>query len=80
MQVTEEALAARVGLSHLPSDLRQPDLLIRTGGELRLSNFLLWDLAYSELYFTRCQWPQFDEAAFRDAVLSYSLRQRNFGK
>ena len=58
----------------------EPDLFIRTGGEQRISNFLLWQLAYSELYFTETLWPDFDEAAFRLALQSYQQRERRFGR
>jgi undecaprenyl diphosphate synthase len=61
-------------------DLPEPDLLIRTGGEQRISNFLIWQMAYTELYFTPLLWPDFDEAALDEAVNSFSLRQRRFGK
>ena len=57
-----------------------PDLLIRTGGEKRISNFLLWNLAYSELYFTDCLWPDFDEREFAAALAYFAQRQRRFGK
>jgi len=60
--------------------LPEPDLLIRTGGELRISNFLLWQSAYSELYFTSTFWPDFDEAEIEKALLAYSQRQRRFGR
>ncbi len=62
------------------SDLPEPDLFIRTGGEQRISNFLLWQLAYTELYFTDTLWPDFKEEAFNEALLSFSQRQRRFGK
>ena len=65
---------------HLDScELPDPDLLIRTSGEYRLSNFLSWQSAYSELYFTPVFWPDFNEAHFRDALDSYCQRQRRFG-
>ena len=57
-----------------------PDLLIRTGGELRVSNFLLWQMAYTEFYFTDLLWPDFRHEHFYDAVLDYQQRQRRFGK
>ena len=60
-------------------DIPNPDLLIRTSGELRLSNFLLWQLAYTELYFTDILWPDFDRAAFHQALLAYQNRDRRFG-
>ncbi|MDB9528369.1 isoprenyl transferase [Oscillatoria sp. CS-180] len=59
---------------------RDPDLLIRTSGEQRLSNYLLWQLAYTELYFTDCLWPDFDRTAFHQALLSFQQRDRRFGK
>lgn len=61
-------------------DYPDPDLLIRTGGELRISNFLLWQLAYTELYFSEQLWPDFRHEDFYDAVLDYQSRQRRFGK
>ena len=57
-----------------------PDLLIRTGGEQRISNFLLWQIAYSELYFTPVLWPDFSEADFEQALIHYTNRERRFGK
>ena len=63
----------------LMSDLPEPDLFIRTGGEQRISNFLIWQLAYSELYFTETLWPDFDRQAFEDALTSFAGRQRRFG-
>ena len=60
--------------------LPEPDLFIRTGGEQRISNYLLWQLAYTELYFTDLLWPEFDAAAFDDALRSFASRQRRFGK
>jgi undecaprenyl diphosphate synthase len=61
------------------SDLPEPDLFIRTGGEQRISNFLIWQLAYSELYFTDTLWPDFDRQAFELALTSFAGRQRRFG-
>jgi undecaprenyl diphosphate synthase len=58
----------------------EPDLFIRTGGEQRISNFLLWQLAYSEFYFTDTLWPDFDHVAFNQAIQSYRLRERRFGR
>ena len=60
-------------------DLPDPDLFIRTGGEKRISNFLIWQLAYSELYFTDTLWPDFDKKAFERALDSFAGRQRRFG-
>ena len=57
-----------------------PDLLIRTGGEVRISNYLLWQIAYSELYFCDTYWPDFNEQCLREAIVSYQKRQRRFGK
>ena len=57
----------------------EPDLFIRSGGEQRLSNFLLWQLAYTELYFTDCLWPDFDAAEFDLALASYAVRERRYG-
>lgn len=61
------------------SDRDEPDLFIRTSGETRISNFLLWQLAYTELYFTQLLWPDFDEAAFDDAIVAFRKRERRFG-
>ena len=61
-------------------DMPDPDLLIRTSGEYRISNFLLWQLAYSELYFTDCLWPEFTEEEFYKAIVDYQKRERRFGK
>ena len=61
-------------------EMPDPDLLIRTSGEKRISNFLLWELAYTELYFTEVLWPDFDEREFKNALLDYQSRERRFGK
>jgi undecaprenyl diphosphate synthase len=74
--LTEEQLAGRLGLAFAPD----PDLLIRTGGEQRISNFLLWQCAYSELYFTHTLWPDFDAAAFDAALAWFATRERRFGQ
>lgn len=74
--ITEESLSHALSLSFC-SD---PDLLIRTGNEMRLSNFLLWQSAYTELYFSELLWPDFDEAALDAALLDYASRERRFGK
>ncbi len=63
---------------YLP-DVPDPDLMIRTSGELRLSNFLLWELSYAEFYFTDTLWPDFREPHFAEALAEYSRRQRRFG-
>lgn len=62
------------------ADIPEPDLLIRTSGEMRLSNFLLWQMAYTEMYFTDILWPDFDRVAFHQALLSYQKRDRRFGQ
>ena len=61
-------------------DFSAPDICIRTGGEKRISNFLLWHMAYTELYFTDCFWPDFDAVKFESAILDFQKRQRRFGK
>jgi len=71
---------ARVAAALSFADLPDPDLFIRTGGEQRLSNFLLWQSAYTELYFTDCLWPDFDAAAYAEAMRVYGSRQRRFGQ
>ena len=73
--IDSSLLESRLALADLP----EPDLFIRTGGEQRISNFLLWQLAYTELYFTPLLWPDFDEKAFEEALASFSGRQRRFG-
>lgn len=73
---SESDLAPHLAMSYAP----EPDLFIRTGGEQRISNFLLWQLAYSELYFTDVLWPEFDTAAFDAALLSFQRRERRFGR
>jgi undecaprenyl diphosphate synthase len=74
--ITEAALNAEMSTSHVGD----PDLLIRTGGEFRISNFLLWQCAYSELVFSDKLWPDFDEAALDAALQAYAQRERRFGK
>ena len=73
--IDEDALAAQLQTAGLP----ELDLLIRTSGEVRLSNFLLWQAAYSEMLFTPLLWPDFDEAAFKAAIAEFAARQRRFG-
>jgi undecaprenyl diphosphate synthase len=75
LPITEDSLAQHTALAHVGD----PDLLIRTGGECRISNFLLWQSAYTELYFTDCLWPDFDEAALQQALADYAGRERRFG-
>ena len=74
--IDERVMAEHLATSFMPD----PDLLIRTSGELRLSNYMLWQCAYSEFYFTDTLWPDFDEAALREAIAVYQLRQRRYGK
>ena len=64
----------------MTSEIPDPDLVIRTSGEVRVSNFLLWQIAYSELYFTKTLWPDFDSYKFQKAINNYSKRKRRFGK
>jgi undecaprenyl diphosphate synthase len=75
-EVREDALTPYLAMSHAP----EPDLFIRTGGEQRISNFLLWQLAYTELYFTDTLWPDFGAAALDEAIASYRRRERRFGR
>jgi undecaprenyl diphosphate synthase len=74
--VDEAALARHLSMSYAP----EPDLFIRTGGEQRISNFLLWQLAYTEFYFTETLWPDFDATALDLAIASYRARERRFGR
>jgi undecaprenyl diphosphate synthase len=73
--ISEEALGSHISTANLP----ELDLLIRTGGEHRISNFLLWQCAYAELYFTDVLWPDFNEDVFQLAVDDFNVRQRRFG-
>ncbi len=73
---SEDQLVQHLALAYAP----EPDLFIRTGGEERISNFLLWQLAYTELYFTETYWPDFDAAALDSAIISYQKRERRFGR
>ena len=74
--ITEQTINDHLWTNFMPD----PELLIRTGGELRISNYLLWQIAYSELYFCDTYWPDFDEAELHKAIASYQQRQRRFGK
>ena len=74
-EITEARLSAYMAMKHAPD----PDLFIRTGGEVRISNFLLWQVAYSELVFTDCLWPDFDVHALDAALAAYAARERRFG-
>lgn len=76
IQITEQSLSESLALAHCAD----PDLLIRTGNEKRLSNFLLWQAAYSELYFSDLLWPDFDEAALDAALQDFASRERRYGK
>jgi len=75
-EIDENLLSPYLAMSYAP----EPDLFIRTGGEQRISNFLLWQLAYTELYFTESLWPDFDAAALDQAIASYRSRERRFGR
>ena len=74
--ITEEVITKHLTTDFMPD----PDLLIRTGGELRISNYLLWQCAYSEFYFTNQYWPDFNEESLKNAIADYQLRQRRYGK
>jgi undecaprenyl diphosphate synthase len=76
LPITEDNLSQAMALAHVPD----PDLVIRTGGEYRISNFLLWQSAYSELHFTYALWPDFDETTLDHALADYASRERRFGK
>ena len=73
--VTEEAMREALCFADLP----EPDLFVRTSGEVRISNFMLWQLAYTEMYFTDVLWPDFQEQAFIEALASFGNRERRFG-
>ncbi len=75
-QITEELVSSYLNTSGIP----EPELLIRTSGEQRISNFLLWQIAYSEFYFTPVHWPDFNRAEFLKAISEYQNRERRFGK
>ena len=75
-EVNEQLVSSLMTTANIPD----PDLLIRTSGEYRISNFLLWQLAYSELYFSDCLWPEFTEEEFYKAIVDYQKRERRFGK
>lgn len=76
LEITEANLSAAMSLAHVPD----PDLMIRTGGERRISNFLLWQTAYTELYFSDRLWPDFDDGDIEQAIADFAGRQRRFGK
>lgn len=75
-EITEELIASRLDTAGMPD----PDLMIRTSGEQRISNFLLWQLAYTEFYFTPAYWPDFDKAELEKAIEAYENRDRRYGK
>ncbi len=75
-EITEERVSAELQLG----DITDPDLFIRTGGDKRISNFLLWNLAYTELHFCEALWPDFGQAEFEAAVADYAIRERRFGR
>ena len=75
-EITEDDLSQRLSLAEAP----EPDLFIRTGGETRISNFMLWQMAYAEFYFTDALWPDFDAAEFDRAISSFRVRERRFGR
>ncbi len=74
--IAEQDFSRHLALSHAP----EPDLFIRTGGEYRISNFLLWQMAYTELYFTNTFWPDFDAQALDSAIAAFASRERRFGR
>jgi len=75
-EITEELISNYLTTKDIPD----PDLMIRTSGELRISNFLLWQLAYTELYFTNTHWPDFRKENFYEAIVEFQKRERRFGK
>lgn len=75
-EITEDDLSQRLSLAEAP----EPDLFIRTGGETRISNFMLWQMAYAEFYFTDALWPDFDTTEFDRAISSFRVRERRFGR
>jgi undecaprenyl diphosphate synthase len=80
-EVSEKDIDQEMVANHLnTADMPDPELLIRTSGELRISNFMLWQLAYTELYFTEVLWPDFRKKHLYEAILSYQKRERRFGK
>lgn len=74
--ITDRTVSEYLATASMPD----PDLLIRTGGEMRISNFLLWQIAYSEIYFTDIYWPDFNKESFCQAIIEYQSRERRFGK
>lgn len=78
-EINRSLMSENLSLSHIVKEHENPDLLIRTGGEQRLSNFVLWHLAYTELYFSQVYWPDFNEKHLMEALREYSRRDRRFG-
>ena len=74
-EITEQVVASYLDTAGMPD----PDLLIRTSGEIRLSNYLLWQLAYTEIYVTECLWPDFDQEELEKAIMAYNRRDRRYG-
>lgn len=74
--ISEDTVARHMQTAFMPD----PDLMIRTGGEVRISNYLLWQIAYAELYFCDTYWPDFNEESLHKAIASYQSRQRRFGR
>ena len=74
-QITEDTIGSYLDTAGVPD----PDLLIRTSGEIRLSNYLLWQLAYTEIYVTDCLWPDFDQEELEKAIMAYNRRDRRYG-
>ena len=74
-QITEDDLERELNTAGIPD----PDLLVRTAGEMRISNFLLWQISYAELYVTNTLWPDFDGSSLREAIRAYAQRERRFG-
>lgn len=75
-EITEETISQNIYTKNIPD----PDLLIRTGGEMRVSNYLLWQIAYSEILVTKRYWPEFDKKALAEAIMEFQSRQRRYGK
>ena len=73
--ITEETISDHLDTAGIPD----PDLLIRTSGEIRLSNYLLWQLAYTDIYVTACLWPDFDQEELEKAIMAYNRRDRRYG-
>jgi undecaprenyl diphosphate synthase len=79
-QVTEELISHHLSTAAVVAEVGEPDLLIRTSGEQRISNYMLWELAYTELCFLDVPWPDFGEKQFAEALAEFATRQRRFGR